>query len=247
MAQLVAAAAWCVPLYVCVTRAGELLEFAAADFGIGVFSAAMGVVCACCSLDFWPYTLSVCEFMQNLRVCQYTLLFVLWALGIESNGAAVVHGFAMYGLYTIGDALYQLRTESLRVQLGNAIHHASTLALLSICAHEPPALLHIGTCILVVYSLSTLPLCVRKLLPDDWRLARNVNDVALVLLWTCVRMPFTLAYTHRIFIAYGSACVTFQLLLLLNCMNAVWFTFILRGARAKLLAAAQRDGKQHIQ
>ena len=245
MAQFVSAIGWCVPLYVSLTRASALNVLTGLDIGTGALAAALGTAIACVTAEFCVD--SVCDFMQLLRVCQYGLLFVLWSLGIASDAAAVVHGFTMYALYTVGDALYQMRSGAVLTQLANSLHHSATLYLLSLCAslHLP----NLGACILVVYSLSTLPLSLRKLLRNytgaAWSRVKTLNDVALVMLWTCVRMPVTLAYTQQVYAAHGAQFVGFQLLLLLNCMNAVWFSFILRGARAKLRLG--RDSKQHVE
>ena len=231
MSRLAAAAAWCVPLYVCVTHAAAMAVYSFSDVFTGVFAASMSTLTAVVMHDFFSEFAAV-DAMQVLRAAQYTTLFALWMSGYSSNAAAVVQGFVMYGLYCAGDAAQQLRYEPLRSQVLHAAHHTATLLLLSLCSVQH--LSHIGAPILVIYSFSTLPLCVRKLVPAHWKRLRAANDVALVLLWAAFRMPCTLAYTVSVFRQYGAGFAGFQLLLALNCMNVLWFVSILRGAQHKL-------------
>ena len=241
MAQLLAALAWFVPLYICVCSC--LPQPTPAEFTIGLgagicATALLGAYYACEWTVKRGAAWNVSFFAQVLRVFQYGLVCTLWFTGLLPSSSVVAHGFFMYAAYTACDALYQLHTLPLGAQCANALHHAASLYLLKLCASEQ---LHaLGAPILIVYNLSTLPLALRKVLHSGMcgftpsNALKNANDVALVLLWSAVRMPVTLAYTHRVLLLHGAHFAGFQLLLLLNCMNAVWFVFILRGAKAQI-------------
>ena len=148
MSRLAAAAAWCVPLYVCVTHAAAMAVYSFSDVFTGVFAASMSTLTAVVMHDFFSEFAAV-DAMQVLRAAQYTTLFALWMSGYSSNAAAVVQGFVMYGLYCAGDAAQQLRYEPLRSQVLHAAHHTATLLLLSwqnrLLRREPPIFTKTGS------------------------------------------------------------------------------------------------------